>query len=791
MKAPFNSASDKTVGEILHDLKTTGEVLRAARSKKDVLDFTIRIFLQLGFDRVRIWLVDRENETYCGAKCSYMPDEKIQKACTFLQSEILPKNYVRYLKKKKPYLNTSMPLLKKFFKDYKPHYTVGFPMLSGKQLLGVVSVDNSISLRKINLHKIETKIMPFVNHIALVLNRVTADEKIKEVNLNLKKKVAEATAELQERNTELEHFANYDVLSDLPNRRYFEKYLSEEFKKSESHRSLTLAMLDIDFLKHMNDLKGHEAGDRLIKKIGEILRKDPNVTFAARFAGDEFVFLMVNKSHKIHKKIFMAILKKVKKETRQTASIGATTYPNPNIKTEIDFLRIADDALYHAKHTGRNRFVCAGEEGENIIPLTERRLDLQKIEEQGTFAIDYIRQLTAINKISEHLRTASSEKIALKKITECLQKELAFKKVGIYLKEYENSELKLVAHSQANDPALPKKIRNPKMLSRFNQQLNRVMQRREVFNLVEHPVSLELIKIFGTRKALLVPLIGRRHAIGVIVAEHEPNRTFRKSDFDFFLTLGDQIESGVVKARAIKKIENFNRKLKREVVAATEKLREYSHSLEKQVKANRELLGKEQRIHFELISALVTSLEEKDIYTRGHSVRVAGYAVKLGKQIGMNESQLTNLRYAGLLHDVGKVAIDQSILHKRTALTESETKELEKHPVIGQKIISSVRFLKLTALAISHHHERWDGAGYPDGKKRKRIPLEARILAVADSYDAMVTRRSYGYQMSRAEAIREIEAGSGKQFDPELAKTFVKLLRQGKIRTPQSKFPKK
>ena len=105
MKAPFNSASDKTVGEILHDLKTTGEVLRAARSKKDVLDCTIRIFLQLGFDRVRIWLVDRENETYCGAKCSYMPDEKFQKACTSLQSEILPKNYVRYLKKKKPYLN--------------------------------------------------------------------------------------------------------------------------------------------------------------------------------------------------------------------------------------------------------------------------------------------------------------------------------------------------------------------------------------------------------------------------------------------------------------------------------------------------------------------------------------------------------------------------------------------------------------------------------------------------------------------------------------------------------------
>ncbi|MCK5471902.1 diguanylate cyclase [Candidatus Gracilibacteria bacterium] len=791
MKAFFDSVSDKTTGGILHDLKTTGEVLRAARSKKDVLDFTIRIFLRLGFDRVRIWLVDQENEIYYGSKCSYMSDEKFQKAHIPLKSKMLPKNYMRYLKKKKPYLNTTTPLIKKFFGDHKPPYTVGFPMLSGKQLLGVVSVDNSISLKAINLKETETKIMPFVNHIALVLNRVIADEKIVKANLNLKKKVAEATAELQRRNTELEHFANYDVLSDLPNRRYFEKYLSEEFKKSRQHRPLTLAMLDIDFLKHMNDIKGHEAGDQLIKKIGEILKKDLNITFAARFAGDEFVFLMVNKPHKVHKKIFTTILKKFKKTTKQTVSIGATTYPNPNIKTEIDFVRIADDALYHAKHTGRNRFICADEEGERIMPLTERRLDLQKIEEQGTFAIDYIRQLTAINKISEHLRTSANEKTTLKKIAKSLQKELEFKKVRIYLKGGEDGELKLAAHSQTSNTALVKKIRNPKTLSRFNQQLERVMQRCKVFNLSEHSISPELIKIFGTQKALLVPLVGRKHVIGVIVAEYELDRTFRKSDFDFFLTLGDQIENGIVKARAMNQIENFNRQLQEEITIATKKSREYSHSLENQIATNRKLREKEQRVHFELISALVTSLEEKDIYTRGHSVRVASYAVKLGRQIGIDENQLTNLRYAGLLHDVGKVVIDQSILHKRTALTESEIKELEKHPIIGQKIVSSVRFLKLTALAIRHHHERWDGAGYPDGKKRKQIPLEARILAIADSYDAMVTWRSYGNQMSRAEAIREIETGSGKQFDPELAKIFVRLLKSGRIRTPQSKFPKK
>jgi len=786
VKAFFNSASDKTVGGILHDLKATGEILRAARSKKDVLDFTIRIFLRLGFDRVRIWLVDEENEIYYGAKCSYMPDKKFQQARTSLRGEVLPKNYVRYMKKKKPYLNTTTPLLKKFFGDYKLPYTVGFPMLSGKQLLGVVSVDNSISLREINLKETETKIMPFVNHIALVLNRVIADEKIKEANRNLKKKITEATAELQERNVELEYLANHDEVSSLPNRRYFEKHLEKEFAKASEKRNLAFAMLDIDFLKHVNDSKGHEAGDRLIADIGKTLGENEQIHFASRFAGDEFTFLLIGKS-KIQKQLILTnILRKIKKVTGHTVSIGCATAPNPEIKSLIDFMRIADDALYHAKHTGRNRFVCAGEKGESIAPLTERRMDLQKIEEQGTFAIDYIRQLAAINKIAEHLRTAASEETALKKIIGILQKELEFKKTIILLKE-ENGDFSFTA----NPPLLAKKISKSKKFVRLNRQLERAMQTRRVLNLDKRPASQKILEAFNIQNALLIPLIGRQHVIGIIVAECEQNRTFRKSDLDFFLTLGDQIESGIVKARAIKKIENFNRKLKKEVATATEKLRGYSHSLEKQIKDNRELRAKEQRIHFELISALVTSLEEKDIYTRGHSVRVASYAVKLGRQVGMNEEQLTNLRYAGLLHDVGKVATDQSILHKLTALTESEAKELEKHPIIGEKIVSSVRFLKLTALAIRHHHERWDGAGYPDGKKGKRIPFEARILAIADSYDAMVTRRSYGYQMSRAEAMRELKSGSGKQFDPELTKVFVKLLKQGKIRTPQSKIPKK
>ncbi len=219
----FFDVSTAETKSVLHDLRITGETLRAARGKNDVLNFTIRIFRKLGFDRVRVWLIDDQKKIYRGAKASYMSDEKFQKAWSDLSGKVLPEDYATSLKKKKPYLNKTTPLLKKFFGDRKLRYTVGFPLLSGKHLLGVISVDNLFSGRRINLKENETKIMPFVNHIALVLNRVIADEKIKIANRELKNKVEEATAKLKVKNEILEKLAHYDQLTGLPNRRFLQK----------------------------------------------------------------------------------------------------------------------------------------------------------------------------------------------------------------------------------------------------------------------------------------------------------------------------------------------------------------------------------------------------------------------------------------------------------------------------------------------------------------------------------------------------------------------------------------
>jgi diguanylate cyclase (GGDEF)-like protein len=785
-----NLTSEKATKGILHDLRTTGETLRAARSKKDVLEFTIRTFLRLGFDRVRIWIIDKENQLYCGAKCSYISDKKFQKIQIDLKKDIqsFPKNYFFFLEKRKPYLDKKFPILKKFFKDNKPQYTIKFPLISGKDLLGVISVDNSISNKEINLKNSENTIMPFVNHIALVLNRVITDKKLKDANIHLKKKIRDATTELKIKNQILEKLANFDDLSGLPNRRYFENYLSAQFKKANQRHPLTLAMLDIDFLKQLNDTKGHQAGDRLIKKVGKTLKKYNSIDFAARFAGDEFMLLIKDKSCQKNKKIFESILQKIKKETKQNMSIGAATYPSTNVKTEIDLIRLTDDALYHAKHTGRNRYVYATDKGESIAPLSERRLDLQEIEKSGTFAIDYIRQLRAINLISEHLRLGCNEKSILAKIAKSLKENLDFKRVCVFLKNEKSGHLKFIACSNKNDTELAKKAQTPELISKLSHQLTKAIKNRTVLDIKGKNIFREFVNNFEIKRALIIPLVGRKNYLGAIIAHCESDRIFRKNDFDFLLTLGDQIENGIVKYRAVDQIANFNCQLKKEVAIATKKLCEYSRSLEKQIKNNQNLRKKEQHIHFELISALATSLEEKDIYTQGHSVRVASYAVRIGREIGMNEKQLLNLRYAGLLHDFGKVAIDQSILKKSTALTPKETMELEKHPRIGEKIISAVRFLKSAAYIVRQHHERWDGTGYPNRLKGKQILIESRIIAIADSYDAMVTHRSYGHKMSKIKAIQEFEISSGKQFDPRLTKIFVRLLIQNKIRKSNYKF---
>lgn len=178
-----------------------------------------------------------------------------------------------------------------------------------------------------------------------------------------------------------------------------------------------------------------------------------------------------------------------------------------------------------------------------------------------------------------------------------------------------------------------------------------------------------------------------------------------------------------------------------------------------------------------IISSLATALESRDIYTYGHSREVNKYALMLGEAIGLSRERLTYLSRAALLHDIGKIGISNGVLAKKGRLSKKEWNQMKKHPTISAEIIGHIPSLLYCKPAILHHHERWDGKGYPSGIKGKKIPLEARILAIADAFAAMVSERPYRPAMPYQDALLELERGAGKQFDPKLVKTFITIVK--------------
>lgn len=183
-----------------------------------------------------------------------------------------------------------------------------------------------------------------------------------------------------------------------------------------------------------------------------------------------------------------------------------------------------------------------------------------------------------------------------------------------------------------------------------------------------------------------------------------------------------------------------------------------------------------RQTYMETINALNKSMDAKDAYTSGHATRVQKYAMMLGQAAKLSSKQLDNLKTASVLHDIGKIGIDDSILNKPGKLTDQEFSTIHKHPIIGYDILRNVDFLKDIAVIIKYHHERYDGKGYPDQISGSEIPVESSIIAIADTFDAITSDRPYRKKLTKEFALKEIANNAGRQFEPALAKTFVEIV---------------
>lgn len=173
------------------------------------------------------------------------------------------------------------------------------------------------------------------------------------------------------------------------------------------------------------------------------------------------------------------------------------------------------------------------------------------------------------------------------------------------------------------------------------------------------------------------------------------------------------------------------------------------------------------------VRTIINALEARDTYHRGHSDRVMRYAVRLGRARGLSPAELTTLSFAAVLHDIGKIGLAEEIIGKDTPLDEAEWVVVRRHPIVGEALVGSIPYLEEAAVVIRHHHERWDGEGYPNRLSGEEIPVLSRILAIAESYDAMTSERPYRHPLAIERALLELEGNAGEQFDPKLVPLFI------------------
>jgi HD-GYP domain-containing protein (c-di-GMP phosphodiesterase class II) len=213
----------------------------------------------------------------------------------------------------------------------------------------------------------------------------------------------------------------------------------------------------------------------------------------------------------------------------------------------------------------------------------------------------------------------------------------------------------------------------------------------------------------------------------------------------------------------------------RQTAARQRQLERYAADLREVFKQERARAQELRRSYVATVRALSNAVEARDAYTGKHAERVAAYGIELAAAAGLDVADSPQIEFGFLLHDVGKVGVPDAILFKSSALTEEEYALVRKHPVIGSEILRDVEFLGEGKLVVRHHHERWDGSGYPDGLAGESIPLAARVFAVADALDALTTDRPYRPASTFAHARAVVRDGSGSHFDPAVVDAYEQI----------------
>ena len=564
----------------------------------------------------------------------------------------------------------------------------------------------------------------------------------------------------------LAQVARTDGLTGCLNHTAMQHMLRREIDRCErtGHR-LSLVLIDLDDFKQVNEEHGHLAGDEVLRRVGAALRNTVRpYDLVARYGGDEFAVVAIEADERVASELAERALAGIERALKDEdgvhrahgASAGVAEWEPAQTPTAV--IDNADRALLHGKqHRGRGSVVPFSELPAGLQPVPARRPSAPPVviqpqeapwpeqgrdaawPDQGREQTERLRvrtrQLSLANALGTRLSAMTDPQEILDAAVDELHRAFGYFLCAI-VRLREDNYVEAVAR---RGKALPEVNGRPIAQPRAAGVIGRCLRERRpviVGDVREEPGYVAKLEAEDVRAELVVPLWVGDDLWGAIDIEEVRARAFDEDDARLVQTVADQVGSALRSATLYARLDSA-------------------------------YIGTAQ--------ALATALEAGDRDPEAPRP-VVEWAAAVARRLGMTEDALRDVRLAAIFHDIGKVSVSDELLNKRGPLTDDERRQVERHVIVGERILSSVDFLDDVRPLVRHAHERWDGTGYPDGIAGDEIPLGARIVHACDAYDAMTAGRPYRDALSSAEARDQLIAGAGSQFDQRVVGALLEVL---------------
>jgi len=558
----------------------------------------------------------------------------------------------------------------------------------------------------------------------------------------------------------LAQVARTDGLTGCLNHTAMQHMLRREIERGErtGHR-LSLVLIDLDDFKQVNEDHGHLAGDEVLRRVGSALRGAVRpYDLVARYGGDEFAIVAIEADEQTAAELARRTLDGIERALTADggvpdgcgASAGVAEW-QPE-ETPAALIDNADRALLHGKqHRGRGSVVVYSSLPVGLRPVPAPAAEsvqppiapLAAVEaawpDQGREQTERLRvrtrQLSLANAIGARLSAMTDPEEIIGAAVDELNRAFGYFLCAIVRIREDNYVEAVAWRGVAMPPGEEPALAMPRAAG----VIGRCLRERQpviVGDVRDEPDYVAKPETADVRSELVVPLYVGDDLWGAIDIEEERPNAFDEDDARLVQTVAGQVGSALRSAMLYERLDGA-------------------------------YIGTAQ--------ALATALEAGD-RERGSSSAVVELSTAIGRRLDMSQDDVRALRLAAIFHDIGKVSVSEEVLNKRGPLTETERLQVERHAVVGESILSSVEFLEDVRPLVRHAHERWDGAGYPDGLAGEDIPLGARIVHACDAYDAMTAERPYRDSLSKPDARAQLIAGSGGQFDPGVVTALLEVL---------------